>query len=70
MKSMWPKALQKYMMLKEQNLAGGLGIYDETADVDWALVISDAYYEDQSSVMQLYQQTGKPIMIQNVEIIT
>ncbi len=68
MKSMRPEVLQKYMMLKEGYLAEGWGIYDETADVDRAVVLSDAYYGDGSSVVQLYKQTGKPIMIQNVEI--
>ena len=68
MKSMRPEVLQKYMMLKERYLSEGWGIYDETADVDRAVVLSDAYYGDSSSVVQLYKQTGKPIMIQNVEI--
>ena len=68
MRSMRPEILQKYAMLKDRYLAEGWGIYDETADVDRAVVISDAYYGDGSSVVQLYQQTGKPIMIQNVEI--
>ena len=70
MKSMRPEVLEKYRMLKERYLAEGWGIYDETADVDRAVVLSDAYYGDNSSVVQLYKQTGKPIMIQNVEIIT
>lgn len=70
MKSMRPEILQKYMRLKEHYLAEGWGIYDETADVDRAVVLSDAYYGDASSVVQLYQQTGKPIMIQNVEILS
>lgn len=70
MKSMRPKILEKYMMLKEAYIAEGWGIYDETADVDRAVVMSDAYYGDNSSVVQLYQQTGKPVMIQNVEVIT
>lgn len=70
MKSMRPEILQKYTRLKEQYLAEGWGIYDETADVDRAVVLSDAYYGDGSSVVQLYQQTGKTIMIQNVEIIS
>lgn len=70
MKSMRPEVMQKYMLLKEHYLAEGWGIYDETADVDRAVVLSDAYYGDASSVVQLYQQTGKPIMIQNVEILS
>ena len=69
MRSMRPEVLQKYTQLKEQYLAEGWGIYDETADVDRAVVLSDAYYGDSSSVVELYKQTGKPIMIQNVEIL-
>ncbi len=69
MKSMRPEVLEKYVILKEWYLAGDWGIYDVTADVDRAVVLSDAYYGDSSSVVQLYKQTGKPIMIQNVEII-
>ena len=37
--------------------------------MDRAVVLSDAYYGDGSSVVQLYKQTGKPIMIQNVEVL-
>lgn len=69
MNSMRPEVFQKYMTLKQRYLAEGWGIYDETADVDRAVVLSDAYYGDGSSVVQLYRQTGKPIMIQNVEVM-
>ena len=34
-----------------------------------AIAFSDAYYGDQSSVVELYKKTGKPIMIQNVDIL-
>ena len=69
MKSMRPEVLQKFVMLKNDYMKQGWGIYDDTADVDRAVVLSDAYYGDSSSVVQLYRQTGKPIMIQNVEIM-
>lgn len=70
MKSMRPKILKKYMMLKESYIAEHWGIYDDTADLDRAIGFSDAYYGDSSSVAQLYQQIGKPVMIQNVKVIT
>ena len=54
-------------MMKERYIAEGWGICDETADVDRAVMLSDAYYGDSSSVVLLYRQTGKPIMIQNIE---
>ena len=67
-RSMRPIVLQKYMNLKEIYIEEGWGIYDVTPDVDRAIVLSDAYYGDTSSVVQLYQQTGKPVLIQDVEI--
>lgn len=47
----------------------GWGIYDDTADLDRAIAVSDGYYGDWSSVVQLCQKKGMPVMIQNVEII-
>jgi len=41
------------------------GIYDDTADLDRAIAISDAYYGDRSSVVQLCKKVGMPVMIQN-----
>lgn len=42
-------------------------IYDGSADLYRAIAWSDAYYGDWSSLVKLYQATGKPIMIQNIE---
>ena len=39
------------------------------ADMDRAVVLSDGYYGDPSSVVQVYQETGKPVMMQNVNVI-
>lgn len=68
-KSMRPMLWIEYDKLVRNYKAEGWGIYDDTADVDRAVVLSDAYYGDGSSVVQMYQQTGKPVMMQNVEII-
>ena len=67
--SMRPELWQEYKAIVEQYREEGWGIYDDTADMDRAIVVSDAYYGDGSSLVQLYQKTGKPVMIQNVEII-
>ncbi|MDE6364356.1 MAG: hypothetical protein K2L86_08865 [Lachnospiraceae bacterium] len=66
--SMRPQLWEAYAAIRSQYLTEGWGIYDDSADLDRAIVLSDAYYGDHSSIVQLYQQTGKPIMIQNVEI--
>ena len=67
--SMRPQLWKEYEQIVKKYQEEGWGIYDDTADVDRAIMISDAYYGDGSSVIQLYQQTGKLIMMQNVEII-
>lgn len=69
-KAMRPKLWEEYKEIVEQYKAENWGIYDDTSDMDRAVVLSDAYYGDGSSVVQLYKETGKPVMMQNPEIIT
>lgn len=67
-KSMRPDLYREYMEITETYQKEDWGIYDESADIDRAVVLSDAYYGDMSSVVELYKATGKPIMIQNCEV--
>ena len=67
--SMRPQLWVEYEKLVKWYKEEGWGIYDDTSDVDRAVVISDGYYGDGSSVVQVYQKTGKPVMIQNADII-
>ena len=41
-------------------------IFDDSADLHRAIAISDIYYGDKSSLVPLFQQTGKPIMLSTV----
>lgn len=66
--SMRPELYTEYMELKGWFLTESIGIYDDNADMYPAIGVSDAYYGDWSSLVRLYQETGKPIMIQDVEI--
>ena len=66
-KSMRPDLYQEYQEIVKNYKEEDWGIYDETADIDRAIVLSDAYYGDGSSVVELYKVTGKPIMIQRCE---
>lgn len=66
--SMRPELYEKYRRMVEEYRAEGFGIYDDSANMDRAIAVSDAYYGDWSSIVWLYQQTGKPVMIQNVEV--
>ncbi|MCM1144989.1 MAG: hypothetical protein NC407_09795 [Lachnoclostridium sp.] len=67
--SMRPMLWVEYEKLLMQYKEEGWGIYDDTADLNRAIELSDAYYGDESSVVQLYQKTGKPVMMQKVEIL-
>ena len=69
LKSMRPELLQRYLAIKDRYIVEDWGIYDNTPELDRAMVISDAYYGDGSSIVQLYQKTGKAIMIQDVDIL-
>ena len=66
--SMLPNLLEEYRKMVEKYKTDNIGIYDDSPDMDRALVLSDAYYGDQSSLVVLYQKTNKPIMIQNANL--
>ena len=61
-----PELLERYQSIVQNYREAGWGIYDDSSDMDRAVILSDAYYGDHSSVVEVYKQTGKPIMIQDV----
>ena len=67
--SMRPGLHDKYKALIEGYISEGWGIYDDTPDLDRAIILSDAYYGDPSSLVELYKRTKKPIMIQNPDVL-
>lgn len=67
--SIIPDKLEEYKRLRDEYRAAGWGIYDDTPDMDRAIAISDAYYGDASSLVQLCQEREMPVMIQNVNVI-
>lgn len=66
--SLHPDIYDTYKELIKEYIEQGWGIYDDTPDIDRAIVLSDAYYGDMSSVVEMYKATGKPIMIQNIDL--
>lgn len=66
--SMRPQLWEVYRAIRNKYLVEDWGIYDDTADIDRAVVLSDAYYGDPSSVVQMYQKTGKLVIILDVEV--
>lgn len=67
--SMRPKLWTKYQILVDKYKTEGWGIYDDSSELDRAISLCDAYYGDHSSLVQLCQNVGKPILIQNVKVI-
>lgn len=67
-KSMRPVLYAEYMEIVRTYREENWGIYDETADITRAIVLSDAYYGDWSSVVEMYKVTGKPMLIQDCKI--
>jgi len=63
-----PQLLDKYFLLIEEYKNKGWGIYDDTPDLHRALVCTDVYYGDHSSLVTMYLATGKPVMISNAFI--
>lgn len=66
--SMRPQLWEEYQKIKGRYIEEGWGIYDDSADVDRAVVISDVYYGSESSVVKICQTVGIPVMIHNVWI--
>lgn len=57
-----PELLNDYLNLIQDFKNSGIGVYDDTGELDRTIAISDAYIgELQSSVSQLYEATGKPM---------
>lgn len=66
--SMHPELWKGYKEILDGFMEGNWGIYDDTSDVERAIAISDAYYGDPSSLVQMYQATRKPVIVQDALI--
>lgn len=67
--SMRPQLWEGYKEIRDRYVEEGWGIYDDSADVDRAVVLSDAYYGDGSSVVQLCRKQYKTVLFQDVDYI-
>lgn len=69
LRSMRPGLLEAYLELVTYYKSNDIGIWDESSDLHRAIALSDAYYGDWSSLVDLYRVTGKPILIQNMDVL-
>ena len=65
--SMRPELWKAYEKIVEKYCMEGWGIYDDSVKLERAIEVSDAYYGDPSSVVRLFQEVGKDILIQNLD---
>jgi len=66
--AMMPQFADEYKDIVTWYQQEGFGIYDDTPDLHRAIVLSDGYYGDYSSIFALYRLTGKPILRQNPQL--
>lgn len=67
--SIRPEFKEEYKEIVDTYREGQWGIYDDTSDFHMAFALSDAYYGDYSSLVLLYQETGKPLLEQNISVL-
>ncbi len=63
-----PDLIKEYTELIEEFKASGIGICDESADLNDAIDKCDMYYGDSSFLSDLFSQSGKPIYIQDYRV--
>lgn len=66
--SMRPQLWEAYKKIVDTYKTEAWGIYDDTAELERAIVLSDGYYGDGSSIVELYKATLKPVMLANAEV--
>ena len=63
--SMRPQLLDEYRLLVDEYKRDGFGIYDDTPDLNRAIAVSDGYYGDLSSLIEMYKAIEKPVEVQH-----
>lgn len=63
-----PELLDAYIAIVARFCEEGWGIYDETPELERAIVLCDAYYGDADGVAHKCETLGKPVMLQNIEM--
>ncbi len=67
-RAMNPEAVEPYLKLVERYRRQKIGIYDDSRELHRAIDLSDAYYGSGSSVVELFRQQGKPVMLMSEQI--
>ena len=65
--AMMPQCFAEYEHIVDEYKHGGWGVYDDTPDLARAVAHSDAYYGDWSSLVPMYEASGKFAVLQENE---
>lgn len=68
LKSMRPQWHQHYVKIVAKYRSEHWGIFDETSDFHRAVALSEGYFGDPSSVVDVFRKTGKPVFLRDVNI--
>lgn len=69
LRSRRPSLYKKFNEIIERYKAEDWGIFDESGDFSRAVAVSDGYYGDFSSVVEVFKEAGKPTMLHNMNIV-
>lgn len=64
----YPELWEKYTDILDRFFRDDFGIYDDRTDYSHSVAISDAYYGDRDAIMHDFMQTGRPVMIMNIDV--
>ncbi len=64
----YPKLWEDYVRVLQGYLTDDYGIYDDREDHGRSVAIADAYYGDRDAIMHNFADTGRPVMIANIDI--
>lgn len=68
MQQIIPDLYAGYLQIIDEFKKADYGIYDESGDMQRAVAMADGYFGDECELMELFKETGKPIMLQDYEI--
>lgn len=63
-----PKIINNLIELEKKARSCEYCIFDDTANLHRSIAISDAYFGDRSSLVELFRTLKKPVMIQDIDI--
>ncbi|MBQ9699995.1 MAG: hypothetical protein IJV71_05170, partial [Lachnospiraceae bacterium] len=61
--------IEEYREIVSTYIKEDVGIYDDTPELNRAIAWADAYYGDHSSLVNLFEEAGKKVLIQSVSVM-